>query len=211
MISVSYLKSNLSKLETIKKIDESIADYIHVDLMDGQYVTTKNFEINEVINDLKDTTKPLDIHLMVKNPEQYISDLAKLKPSIITIHLKSTSNINEVIDLIKDYNIKVGIALNPDEDVNLLDEYIKNIDYVLIMSVYPGAGGQKFIKEVLSKIKYFSEKNILLGIDGGINEESIKYLDSNIYNIVSGSFICLSDDYNKQITILKKGLQEVNY
>ena len=204
MISVSFLKSKLNKKDTIKKINESIADAIHVDLMDGLYVRTNNFTIKEVIDDLKDTFKPLDIHLMVNNPEKYIKDLAILKPMIITFHLNTTSNIDEVINMIKDYNIKVGIAINPDEDVNLLNNYIDKIDYVLIMSVYPGKGGQTFIKDVLEKLKYLKNKNVLIGIDGGINEESIKYLkDYHIDNIISGSFICMSDDYNKQIEILK--------
>ena len=205
MISVSYLKSKYSKKETINKIDESIADMIHVDLMDGLYVENKNFTIDEVINDLKDTKKPLDIHLMVNNPEIYIDDLAKLNPYAITIHLDS--NKDEVINLIKDYNIKVGIAINPDEDINVLDGYIDIIDYVLIMSVVPGKGGQTFIKEVLNKVTLLNNKNILIGIDGGINSESITNLkEYKIDNIISGSFICISDDYNKQIEILKKNI-----
>lgn len=205
MISVSYLKSKYSKEDTIKKIDLSIADMIHVDLMDGLYVENKNFTIDEVINDLKDTKKPLDIHLMVNNPEIYIDELAKLKPFAITFHLDSTKDSDKVIELIKDYNIKVGIAINPDEDIDILDGYLEYIDYVLIMSVVPGKGGQTFINSVLDKVKKLENKNILLGIDGGINAESVKYLkDYKIDNIISGSFICMSDDYNEQINILKE-------
>lgn len=204
MISVSYLKSKYSKEETIQKINESIADMIHVDLMDGKYVENKNFTIDEVINDLKDCSKPLDIHLMVNNSEKYIDDLAKLKPSIITFHLDSTNNPSEVINLIKDYNIKVGIAINPNDDISIINDYLYSVDYILIMSVMPGKGGQKFIKEVLTKVKYLENKNILIGIDGGINEETINYLkEYKIDNIISGSYICMSDDYNKQISILK--------
>lgn len=205
MISVSYLKSIYSKKETIKKIDESIADMIHVDLMDGLYVENKNFTIDEVIDDLKDTLKPLDIHLMVNNPEIYIDELAKLNPYAITIHLDSTKNKDEVINQIKDYNIKVGIAVNPDENIDVLEGYLEVIDYVLIMSVIPGKGGQSFIKEVLEKLKNLENKNILLGIDGGINDKSIEYLKGyKIDNIISGSFICMDDDYNKQINKLKR-------
>lgn len=204
MISVSYLKSKYSKEEAIRKIDESIADMIHVDLMDGLYVSDKNFTVDEVINDLKDTKKPLDIHLMVNNPEIYIDDLAKLKPFAITFHLDSTKDADKVIELIKDYNIKVGIAINPDENIDILDGYLELIDYVLIMSVVPGKGGQTFMKDILDKIKQLENKNILIGIDGGINAESIKYLkDYKIDNIISGSFVCMSDDYNDQINILR--------
>ena len=204
MIAVSYLKSKFSKLDTIKMIDESIADYIHVDLMDGLYVENNNFTIEDVIRDLKDTKKPLDIHLMVKNPEKYIRDLALLKPKIITIHLNSTDNLLNTIELIKEYNILVGIAINPDEDIRLIDKYLDKIDYVLIMSVYPGKGGQTFIKEVLDKVKYLNNRDILLGIDGGINDNTIHYLkDYNFNIIVSGSYVCMSDNYNKMIQILK--------
>lgn len=204
MIAVSYLKSKFEKTETIKLIDKSKADLIHVDLMDGLYVDTKNFTVEEVINDLKNTTKPLDIHLMVTNPEIYIRDLAKLKPFAITFHLDGTNNPKEVIDLIKDYNIKVGIALNPSDDVSILNRYLDIIDYVLVMSVVPGKGGQTFIKEVLNKVEYLKNKNILIGIDGGVNEESINYLkDYRIDIIISGSFVCMGDDFNYQIDLLK--------
>lgn len=207
MISVSFLKSIYEKCETLKKIDESEANQLHVDLMDGLYVEENNFTIESIINDLKEVRKPLDIHMMVNSPEKYIDDLAKLKPKTITFHLNTSNNINNVIDLIHEYNINAGIAINPDEDVHLLDKYIDKIDYVLIMSVIPGKGGQKFIPEVLNKIDYFSNKNVLIGIDGGINDESIKYLKKyRIDNIVSGSFVCMSEDYNKQIELLKKNL-----
>jgi len=200
MIAISYLKSKFNKKETIVKINESNADLIHVDLMDGLYVDNKNFTIEEMINDLKDAIKPLDIHLMVNNPEIYINDLAKLKPYQITFHLDSTDSPIEVIDLIKDYNIKVGIAINPNESISILDNYIDLIDYVLIMSVVPGKGGQTFIKDVLNKVKLLENKNVLIGIDGGINEESIKYLrDYKIDIIISGSYVCMSDNYNDAI------------
>lgn len=204
MIAVSYLKSKFEKSKTIKLIDESNADLIHVDLMDGLYVNHKNFTLDEVINDLKDVNKKLDIHLMVNNPEIYIRDLAKLKPYTITFHLDSTSNPKDVIELIKDYNIKVGVAINPEEDISILNDYFGMLDYVLIMSVVPGKGGQPFIKEVLNKVKFLESKNIILGIDGGINDESIVYLkDYKIDIIISGSFVCMSDDYNEQINKLK--------
>ena len=207
MISVSFLKSIYDRSETLKKIDESKADQLHVDLMDGLYVEEKNFTIESIINDLKDVNKPLDIHMMVNCPEKYIIDLAKLKPKTITFHLNTSNNINNVIDLIHEYNINVGIALNPDEDIHLLDEYLDKIDYVLVMSVFPGKGGQKFIPDVLNKIDYLNNKNVLIGIDGGINDESIKYLKNyKIDNIVSGSFVCMSNDYNKQIELLKENL-----
>lgn len=198
MIAVSFLKSKFNKLDTIKKIDKSKASLIHVDLMDGIYVENNN--LDNYLEGLVNTTKPLDVHLMVDNPLKYINDLAKLNTKIITFHLDSSDNPLEVIDKIKQYNIKVGIAINPEDNISILDDYYNLIDYVLIMSVVPGLGGQEFIKEVLDKVKLLQDKNVLLGIDGGINNETIKYLkDYRIDIVVSGSYVCMSDNYNKQI------------
>ncbi len=203
MISVSFLKSIYDKKETLKRIDASIAEAIHVDLMDGLYTESNNFTIDSVLNDLKDTKKPLDIHLMVMEPEKYICDLAKLHPKRITFHLNTSKDIYKLIELIKDYNVEVGIAINPDEDIHLLDNYFNLIDYVLIMSVYPGKGGQEFIPNVLNKIEYLYDKKVLIGIDGGINSKSISYISKyKIDNIISGSFVCMSNDYDKQIKML---------
>lgn len=205
MISVSFLKSIYDREETLKRIDASIADAIHVDLMDGLYTESSNFTIDGILNDLKDIKKPLDIHLMVMEPEKYINDLAKLHPKRITFHLNTSKDIYKLIELIKDYNIEVGIAINPNEDIHLLDNYINLIDYVLIMSVYPGKGGQSFIPDVLNKIEYLYDKNVLIGIDGGINDNIVKLLkDYHIDNIISGSFVCMTEDYDKQINILKE-------
>lgn len=207
MISVSYLKSKFSRDETIKKIEESIADMIHVDLMDGLYVSNKNFTILDLLDDLSKVTKPLDVHLMVNNPEEYLETLIKFEPQIITFHLDSTKNPIEVINKIKENNIKVGVAINPNEDISILNNYISLIDYVLIMSVYPGKGGQEFIPNVLEKVKMLENKNILIGIDGGINKDTIKYLKNyKIDIVISGSYVCMSDNYNESINLLKNAM-----
>lgn len=207
MIAVSFLTSKLNRKETIKRIDESNADLIHVDLMDGIYVEKNNFVLNEIIEDLSNTKKKLDIHLMVVDPLKYIKELINLNVYMITIHLDGTNNTLEVINFVKNNNVKIGIAINPKEDVSILNDYIDLIDYVLIMSVEPGLGGQKFIPDVLEKINVLKDRNILVGIDGGINDESIKYLkEYKIDIIISGSYICMSDDYNKQIEELKVNL-----
>ena len=209
MISVSYLKSKYDELTTIKLIDESIADLIHVDLMDGLYVPNKNFELKQVIKLLTGTKKMLDIHLMVNDPLKYIEELSTLNVKIITIHLDSTNNLEKTIQMIKDKNILVGVAINPDENVDILNDYLDKIDYVLIMSVYPGKGGQTFISEVTSKVRKLQDKDILIGIDGGINKDTVHYLkDLSIDNIISGSFICMSDDFNARIKELQEGLEK---
>lgn len=204
MISVSFLKSKLSKEETLQKIEESKANFIHVDLMDGIYVPEKNFEIDDIVNTLKNTNKLLDIHLMTKDPLQYIKKLVDLNVWMITIHLDSTDNPLKVINFIKSNHIKVGVAINPKDDIISIANYLDIIDYVLVMSVTPGAGGQKFILKSIDKINYLQDKHILIGVDGGINDESIKYLkDYRVDVIVSGSFICMSSNYNKSIDKLK--------
>ncbi len=200
MISVSFLKSKYDRITTLNMIDESDADLIHVDLMDGIYVKEKNFEINDIINNLTDLFLRLDIHLMVYDPLKYIKELLKLNVYMITVHLDGTPNIDEVISYVHSKGVKIGIAINPDEDVNIIDKYLDKIDYVLIMSVYPGKGGQTFIKEVLNKIPYLKDKHVLIGIDGGINDEVIALIKPyNLDIVVSGSFICMSDNYNEQI------------
>ena len=205
MIAVSFLKSKYERSNTIQKIDESIADLIHVDLLDGIYAGENNLQIDELLKELSNTKKKLDIHFMVKEPLEYIKKLINLNIWAITFHLDATTNPKKTIEYIKSHNIKVGIAINPDEDIHILDKFLDLIDYVLIMSVYPGRGGQSFIKEALNKIPYLYNKNVLIGIDGGINENTIKYLDNyQIDNIVSGSFVCLNDDFDKQIAMLKK-------
>ena len=204
MIAVSFLKSLYNRSDTIKKIDESDADLIHLDLLDGIYAGVNNLDIDGIIKDLSNTKKKIDIHLMVKEPLEIIKKLINLNIWAITFHLNAVSNPKELIDYIKSRNIKVGIAINPDEDIHIIDKYLDLIHYVLIMSVFPGKGGQEFILKVLNKIPYLYNKNVLIGIDGGINDKSIKYLkDYQIDNIVSGSFICMSDDINKQISILR--------
>lgn len=204
-ISVSYLSSRFDKKTTLKKIVESKADYLHVDLMDGKYVDNKNFTINEVLNDLKSIYLPLDIHLMVNNPDKYLEKLGSLNAEFITFHPSTSKNPNKTIEKIKSLGINVGIAINTNEDIHLIDEYLDKIDLVLIMSVYPGKGGQEFIPEVIEKLDYLKDKNIIVAIDGGINNETIKLIeDKKIDIIVSGSYVCSSDDFDNQIANLKK-------
>lgn len=206
MISVSFIKSKLNKIETIKKIDKSNASYIHIDLMDGLYVSNSN--LDNYLDGLNNTTKSLDVHLMVNNPLNYIDNFAKLNTEIITFHLDSLDNPLEVINKIKEYNIKVGIAINPSDNINIIDNYLDLIDYVLVMSVVPGKGGQEFIKDTINKVELLQNKNVLLGIDGGINFETIKYLKNYKIDIyVSGSYICMSDNYNEQIEKLRNLLK----
>ena len=209
-VSVSYLSSIFDKKNTIRLIDKSSADFIHVDLMDGKFVPKNNFEIKNVLNDLKDTKKPLDIHLMVLNPKRYIDDLSKLNPEYITINLES-NNIEETIKLIKSKNIKVGISIKPNTDISYLEPYYNEIDLILVMTVEPGAGGQRFLFDMLKKIEDLNNirnsngYKYLISVDGGINEyTAYKVKKSGGDILVSGSFVCHHEDFDERINLLRK-------
>ncbi len=209
-ISVSYLSSLYSKEKTIMNIESTNANYIHVDLMDGGFVPKKNFEINDIVKLLKNHELPLDIHLMVFDPLLYIDDLAKLNPTYITFHLEATKDIVKTIEKIKRYNIKVGLSIKPETNILELMPYLSIVDLVLVMSVEPGAGGQKFLDKSINRVeilKTYRENNNLnykIEIDGGINDETIKKVSANIDIAVSGSFICMSKSYQEKINLLRK-------
>ena len=207
-ISVSYLSSKYSKEETIRLNEATDADYIHVDLMDGGFVPTKNFTISEVLSLLEKHIKPLDIHLMVFDPIIYISDLAKLKPKYITFHVEATKDIVKTIEEIRKQGIGVGLSIKPNTDLYELMPYLSLVDLVLLMSVEPGAGGQEFISSSVERLKelleYRRQNNLSFQIemDGGINKDTIKQV-ADLDIVVSGSFVCKSDHYQERINELK--------
>lgn len=206
-VSVSYLKSPYSNAETILKINETSCDYLHVDLMDGVFAGTNNYDQERVLNELKLSTKPLDIHLMMVDPSSVIQALAVLDPYCITIPVEILQD-DYLIRLIKSYGIKCGLAINPDTPIESLSPFLKEIDLVLLMSVYPGLGGQKFLESSISKakkIKEFQKNNsFVLAIDGGINAETISLVGDYVDQCVSGSYVCMAGSMEKQIETLKK-------
>lgn len=210
-ISVSYLSSIYDKGTTIKMIDESNATSIHSDIMDGKFVPKKNFSAEDVVNDLKKVKKPIDIHLMVDNPDSYIDILKELNPRTIIFHLECKTNIEKTIDKIKKNNIGVGIAIKPKTDIMYLENYLNDLDMILVMTVEPGAGGQRFMFnmlekiESLNKLKYDKGYVYKIGVDGGINEyTAIKCKDAGANIIISGSYICHHENFNKQIEKIKR-------
>ena len=212
-ISPSILAADFSQLgKEINNLEKGGADLIHVDVMDGHFVP--NLTIGPpVIRALRKYTKlPFDVHLMISPVHKYIKDFANAGSDIITIHPEATENLKESIFLIKDLNIKVGVSLNPYTKINVIESHLNNIDLVLVMSVFPGFGGQKFIPEVVEKIKQLNEikkrRNLSFDIevDGGINFSNSKTVVNAGANIlVSGTTIFKENngDIKKNINILK--------
>ncbi len=213
-VSPSILSADFSKLgEDIKRLEDSGADMIHVDVMDGHFVP--NLTIGpSVIKSLRKYTKlPFDVHLMIDPVHKYIKDYSEAGADIITFHPEATENILETINLIKSLNKKVGISLNPDTQIKAVQKNLDKIDLVLIMSVYPGFGGQKFIDSVVKKIKDLNEireknkLNFKIEIDGGINFVTSKIaIDAGVDILVSGTTVFRENngDLKKNIEILKQ-------
>lgn len=211
MISVSYLKSAYSFEETINMLDRiDEVDFIHLDLMDGKYVDVNNFDIKKITDSFKNINKNKDVHLMVEDPIKYLDDLCKINPSIITFHPDASSDPMKTIKAIKEKNIKVGLALNINIDVEEFENLYKYADVILLMSVPAGYGGQPFQVDVLSKIEYFTnlkdeDNKFLLEIDGGITDEVYHKLQKYPIDIyVVGSYICNNENFKRPIEKLIK-------
>ncbi len=200
-VAVSYLSSNDYK-KCIEQIENSKADFIHVDICDGNYVETNNIDMNQILNLLSNTQKKLNIHLMVRNPLDYIDKLKDLNVDVITIH--NVNNASSILNYIKSLGIKCGIAINPNEKLKDFEKYYPIVDEVLVMSVMPGKGGQKFMESVLKTIDSLNliknKYHFDMAIDGGINSNTISLIkDKNLDLLISGSYITNSDNYDENI------------
>ena len=199
-VAVSFIKSKYSEKETIDIINQTSADFLHVDIMDGIFAGVKNYDFEDILLFTKDNHLPLDIHLMVNSPIEYIEEYLKLNPYNIAFHIEAVKNPIKIIDYIHENNVKCSLAINPETNIKEILPYLDKIDNVLIMSVVPGKGGQKFIPETLNKIKELSKLkgNFTIEVDGGINNETIEYL-KNVDIVVSGSYVCEASDFEEQI------------
>jgi ribulose-phosphate 3-epimerase len=211
-IAPSILSADFGHLaDEIRKVEEAGADMIHVDVMDGHFVP--NLTIGPPVIEFirKATSLPLDVHLMIERPEQYIGDFVSAGSDILTVHVETCPHLHRTIQQIKEKNIKAGVTLNPATPLTMVEEIIDSIDLLLIMSVNPGFGGQSFIPSVLAKIraarKMIDQKKaeVMLEVDGGLKIDNIKEISEAGCNVfVAGSAIFKSKDYRKTISTMKQ-------
>tara|TARA_B100000575_G_C23142270_1_gene665166 strand:+ start:3466 stop:4110 length:645 start_codon:yes stop_codon:yes gene_type:complete len=210
-VSPSILAADFGNLSNeCSKINKSDADWFHLDVMDGLFVPNISFGMPVIKSIRQMTSKPLDVHLMIVEPERYIENFINLGSDIITVHIEATNKLDEIIQRIHECSLKCGIAINPETPIDKISEYIDRIDLVCLMGVNPGFAGQKFIEKTFKRLKILREiidsKNskALIEVDGGVNIENIeklKLLGADV--LVAGSYIFNSSDYNIAIDSLK--------
>jgi ribulose-phosphate 3-epimerase len=210
-IAPSILSADFARLgEEIKDVERGGADYIHVDVMDGHFVP--NITIGPLIVEaIRPVTKlPLDVHLMIENPDQYVEAFAHAGADYITVHVEACRHLHRTIQLIKSTGVKAGVVLNPATPVDSLKQIIEDVDMVLLMSVNPGFGGQKFISSVLTKIRQVKEladslnPELEIEVDGGVNEETAKLcVEAGANVLVAGSAVFNKEDRGSAIKSLR--------
>lgn len=213
-ISPSILSANFSKLgEDIVSLEKYGADMIHIDVMDGMFVPNISFGV-PIIKSIRGLTKlTFDVHLMIEEPSRYIKDFVDAGADIITVHYEADRHLDRTVSYIKSFGVKAGVSLNPATPVNSIKHLIPNLDMVLIMSVNPGFGGQKYIPYCGDKIKEVKElaekynKNLLIEVDGGIDSTNIgTVVNSGANVIVAGSAVFKNNNIEENIKALKEGI-----
>ena len=215
MLSPSILSADFTDIrKDFSAMEEGKADFVHVDIMDGNYVPNISFGPGIVKQLKKLTDIPFDVHLMIENPENYIEEFVNAGADIITVHPGSTKHLNRTINLIKSFGVKAGLAINPAESLDALKYTIEDLDLVLIMSVNPGFGGQKFIKNSLDKIrelkKLINEKNpeCKIEIDGGVKlDNARKIIDAGADILVAGSAVFGAENAADEIRKFKEMME----
>jgi ribulose-phosphate 3-epimerase len=211
LIAPSVLASDFANLEReVKMLNESQADWIHIDIMDGVFVPNISFGIPVTEAIKRHATKPLDVHLMIVQPEKYVEAFHKAGAEIISVHIEACAHLHRNIQQIKALGIKAGVAVNPHTPVSALEDIIQDIDLVCMMSVNPGFGGQKFIERTYDKVKQLKSliesrgSKALIEIDGGVNQHNAKALISAGANVlVAGNFVFSADKPKDVIAQLK--------
>ncbi len=211
LIAPSLLAANFLNLEQdIEMINQSEADWLHLDIMDGVFVPNISFGF-PIIDRLKEKTdKPLDVHLMIVEPEKFVKEIADAGAYSMNVHYEACTHLHRVVNEIKKYDMKAAVTLNPHTPVALLEDIINELDMVLIMSVNPGFGGQKFINHSIEKVETLKDliirknSHALIEVDGGVNlETGRKLIDAGADVLVAGNFVFASDDPISTIKNLK--------
>ena len=206
-ISTSILSVKTDLKKAIDDLNQTYTDYIHLDIMDGIFVSNTTWHVNDIYPSLINNQKPLDVHLMVSDVYKYVDEFSLLRPEYITFHYEAVDDINEMINYIKSKGVKVGLSIKPNTEVEEIYPYLPKVDLVLIMSVNPGLGGQEFMLTTIDKLNtlynYRNDNglNFVINVDGGINNNTAKLI-RNADIIVSGSYIT-NNNYNESINTLK--------
>lgn len=211
LISPSLLSADFASLGAdVKMLNASGADYLHVDVMDGVFVPNISFGMPVMESIRAHAEKPLDVHLMIVEPERYIDRFVELGAEILTIHAEATHHMHRAVQMIKSHGIQAGVSINPATPVSMLEDIIADVDWVLLMSVNPGFGGQKFIENTYSKISRLKEMILREGskarieIDGGVNgDNAAKLFDAGADMLVAGNYVFRHESPARAIEILK--------
>jgi len=212
LIAPSILAADFANLQRdIEMINNSEADWFHIDIMDGVFVPNISFGMPVLEAISKHAKKPIDVHLMIVDPDRYIKTFAQLGANVLTVHYEACTHLHRTLQAIKAEGMKAGVALNPHTNINLLEDIINDIDLVCIMSVNPGFGGQSFIENTYTKVEQLksliTKKNAktLIEIDGGVTDKNAqKLIDAGADVLVAGNFVFKSKDSIKTISELKK-------
>ncbi|MFZ9029006.1 MAG: ribulose-phosphate 3-epimerase [Crocinitomicaceae bacterium] len=210
-ISPSVLSCDFANVQRdVEMINASDADWFHIDIMDGVFVPNISFGFPVMKAIKKHAKKPLDVHLMIEHPDQYIEEFADAGADILTVHVEACTHLHRTINAIKAAGMKAGVAINPHTPVSILEEVLDSLDLVLIMSVNPGFGGQKFIQSAVAKVAKLKEMkdainpDLIIEVDGGVNLETGKQLvNAGANALVAGSFVFKSDSPADTIKALK--------
>jgi len=211
IISPSVLSCDFANVQRdVEMINNSEADWFHVDVMDGVFVPNISFGFPVIAAINKHAKKPLDVHIMIVNPDQFVEEFAKVGTAILTVHYEACTHLHRTIQLIKSHGMKAGVALNPHTNIELLEDVINELDLVLIMSVNPGFGGQNFIEGAIDKVRKLKalierkNANVIIEVDGGVNlETGARLVEAGADALVAGSFVFNSSNPTQTIADLK--------
>ena len=217
LIAPSVLAADFANLQRdIEMVNRSEADWFHIDIMDGVFVPNISFGFPVLASMQKHVKKPLDVHLMIVDPDRYLEQFQKAGAAVITVHYEACTHLHRTIQAIKALGCKAGVALNPHTYINLLEDIIEDVDLVLLMSVNPGFGGQKFIANTYKRIRTLKalasgrNNNLLIEIDGGVNaDNAVALLNAGANVLVAGNSVFAASNPDKAISDLKKISSEV--